>query len=233
MFIRNIVTDVIAILKHPQFRPAAGLCRYAFPCLCWHQPVATTLDHQQRLLYLLHHTLQVESLQLVECLLLVGGFEPVNQRIAAYLRTPLEVFSLVVGPTVFDRRLDPLFKCGGTYNELSAKTHTHQTYPSRIHVWSALKVIDGVLDRNFVVKAQWELEFHLSLTWAINGQHRHPSPQKVVAINVQFFLHRIQSRDEYHHGWPGSVPRLAQDAGHCRASLVADSYTFASKVEKR
>src|SRR5947209_6707689 len=133
MFVRNIITDVIAILKHPQFRPAAGLCRYALPLLCWH---------------------------------------------------------------------------------------------------TAVEVIDGVLDRNFVVKAQWKLEFHLSLTWAVDGQHRHPSPQKVIAIHVQFFFHRIQSRDENHYGWPGSMPRFAQDAGHSRASLIRDSYTFAWEVEK-
>src|SRR5205807_1424476 len=92
---------------------------------------------------------------LVKRLLLVGGFEPVNQCIATYLRAPLEVFSLVVGPTVFDRCPDPLFKCRGTYNELSTKTHTHQTYPSRIHVWSALEVIDGVLDSYTFA---WEVE---------------------------------------------------------------------------
>src|SRR6266571_9259696 len=89
-----------------------------------------------------------------------------------------------------------------------------------------------MLDRYFVVIAHWILEFHLPLPRAIDRQHRHPSPEKVVAINMQFFLDRIQARDEDHHWGLGSVPGLPQDAIHRGSPLVGDSHMLAGKIEE-
>ena len=82
MLVRNVVADVIPVLKHPQ------LCLYCFGCYALtlfrrHKHVATAMDYQQGALYLFRHTLQVELLQLVERILLVSGFEAVYLCFAA------------------------------------------------------------------------------------------------------------------------------------------------------
>jgi len=127
MLVRNVVADVIPILKHPQ------LCldcfrRYALTLFRWHKPVATAMDYQQEALYLFRHTLQVELLQLVERILLVSGFEAVYLCFAAYHGAPFEVLSLIVRPTVFNRGLYPVLKSRGTYSELASKAHAHYTH---------------------------------------------------------------------------------------------------------
>src|SRR5712691_11253190 len=96
MFIRNVVADVIAILKHPQFRHAACLRCYALPLFRWYKSVATAHDDQQRACYLLRHTLQVEVLQLVESILLVSSFEAVDVRFPAYHGPLIEAISRAV-----------------------------------------------------------------------------------------------------------------------------------------
>src|SRR6266566_5431610 len=105
VLIRNVVADVIAILKHPQLCCAARFRCYALPLFCRHKPVAAPLNHQQRALYLLRYSPQIELLQFVECLLLVSSFEAVHHRLATYHRAVFEVGSLVIWTTVFNHRL--------------------------------------------------------------------------------------------------------------------------------
>src|SRR5947209_19222480 len=62
MFVRDVVADVIAVFKHPEFCPAACLGGYALPLFRRHKPVAAALDDQERTCYPLCHPLQVELL---------------------------------------------------------------------------------------------------------------------------------------------------------------------------
>src|ERR1700730_10381468 len=65
MFVWYVVADVIAVLKHPQFCPAACLRRDALTLFRWHEPIAAALNDQQGACNLLRHSLQVELLQFV------------------------------------------------------------------------------------------------------------------------------------------------------------------------
>jgi hypothetical protein len=62
MLIGNIVTDVVAILKKPEFCVFACFCRYALPLGWWHKPILASLDNEQWACNLLRYTLQVELL---------------------------------------------------------------------------------------------------------------------------------------------------------------------------
>src|SRR2546430_1543936 len=198
MFVRDVVADVIAVFEHPEFRPAACLDCYALPLFRRHKPVAATLDDQERTCYPLCHALQVELLQLIERILFVSGFETVNHRFAAYARAVSEIRGLVVWPAIFDGRLYALLKCGGTYGKLTAKTDAHQAHAGCVYIWPALKVVNGVFYGHLVIVAQGKLEFQLSLSRTVDGQHRQAPPQKVIAIPVQPFLHGIKSGHENH-----------------------------------
>src|SRR5258708_18784888 len=149
-----------------------------------HKPILSSLDYQQGTCHLLRHALQVELLQCVERVLCVSGFEPVYHRVAAYLGASIEILGLVVRSAVFNRRLYSMFKCRGTHGEVTPKTHTHQAHAARIHVRSALKVVDGITNRYFVIMTQWILKLHFSLTRPIDRQHPQPSFEKVIAIRV-------------------------------------------------
>ena len=102
MLVNDVVADVVAVLKHPEFRVAACLSRYTLPLFRRHKPVAPALDHQQRTPYFLRYPQQVELLQLVECVLLARSFEAVYHCFAAYHRTVFEIGSLVVRTTIFN-----------------------------------------------------------------------------------------------------------------------------------
>src|SRR5258708_13050425 len=143
VFIRNVVTDMVAILKHPQLCPAACFLCYAPSLRGWYKPIQCALDDQQRTLNLLRHTSQVELPQFVERILLVSGFETVNQRFAAYLRAPFEVLGLVIRSAVFNRAFYAVFKGRATYRELTAKPYAHPPHPPTIDIFPALKILNS------------------------------------------------------------------------------------------
>src|SRR5258706_5212881 len=118
MFVRDVVADVIAVFKHPEFRSAACLGCYALPLFCRHKPVAAALDDQERTCYPLYHALQVELLQLIERILFVSSLEAVNHRVTAYAGAAFEVRCLPVLPANFNRGLYAMLKHGSPYSKL-------------------------------------------------------------------------------------------------------------------
>ena len=110
MFIRNVIADMVAVFKHPEFRPAACLRRYALTLYCWHKPVASALNNQQRALYFIRHPLQVELPQFVHGILYRCGFKAMNVRFAADYGALREALNGVIRAAVFNRRPQPAFE---------------------------------------------------------------------------------------------------------------------------
>src|SRR6266699_1998385 len=75
------------------------------------------------------------------------------------------------------------------------------------------------------------VEFHLSLSGAVDCQHRHPPPQTVIALIMPRFLHRLKSRREDYYWGLRRMPGLPEDTIHRRASLVGNCHVFTRKIE--
>src|SRR5581483_2360078 len=96
-----------------------------------------------------------------------------------------------------------------------------------------LKVIDGIADGHFIIVAYRMLKLHLALSGTIDSQHRHAASEKVISIGVQFFLHRIQARNEDYHWRLRSMPRLPQDTIERGSSFIGNGDRFAGKIAQR
>src|ERR1700676_3470487 len=101
-------------------------------------------------------------------------------------RQPVKRPREVVPATVANDRLQTRFKSSSSWSIVSTQTDTHQPDAPRIYIRSALKIIDSVTGRHFVVVAHGVLELHFALPGAVNRHHRHTAPQKVFAVAVHF-----------------------------------------------
>src|SRR5579875_2843595 len=147
-----------------------------------------------------------------------------HHRSATDERAIFEIGGLIIRATVLYRGPHTLLKNSRARRKLTAETHPHQTYTLCIHIGTALKIVDGIAHWHFIIMAQREGKFHLTLTWPIDGQHRHAAPQKILAIEVQFFLHRVQTRNQDDYRRFSSVPGLSEDAIHGCAILIGDRH---------
>src|SRR5579884_604187 len=136
MLIRDIVADVIAILKHPQF-----CISFSPPCFPHHplgvcgrdKSITASHDHEKWAGYLLHHALKVEGLQLFTRLRLVGSFQAIDKCLARQLGSPIKVFREVVCATVSNYGLQSRLECGCTGSIISTEADSHQSDALRIH----------------------------------------------------------------------------------------------------
>src|SRR5579875_1728756 len=93
-------------------------------------------------------------------------------------RAIFEIGGLIIRATVLYRGPHTLLKNSRARRKLTAEAHTHQAHAPCIHVCATLKIVNGITYRHFVVMAQREGKFHLTLARPIDGQHCHAAPQK-------------------------------------------------------
>src|SRR5579884_1648536 len=193
VLVGDVVADVVAVFKEPEFRVAADLRRDALALFRRHEAVAATLNDEHGATDALRYALQVELLQFFLGILFASGLEAMHHRFAADARAVAKVGSLVVGAAVFDGGFDARLESGGAHGELAAETDTHQAYAPGVYIRAAFQVVDGVSHGDFVIVAQGEVELHLTLSGAVDSQHCHAAPQEVIAVEVQFFFDGVET----------------------------------------
>src|SRR5947208_10563667 len=78
VLVNDVVADVVAVLKHPEFRYFTRLCRHPRCVRRGNKSIPASHDDQQRTVYLLHHALEIKCLQFRARFRLACSFEPVG-----------------------------------------------------------------------------------------------------------------------------------------------------------
>ena len=87
--------------------------------------------------------------------------------------------------------------------------------------------------RNFGVIAQWQVKLHLALSRTINSKHSHASFEKVFAIHMKLFFHRVETRQQNNDWRFGRMPGFSENTIHSSSLYIRNSYSLAWKVEIR
>jgi hypothetical protein len=162
----------------------------------------------------------------------IGAVRAHAERFDVDDRPPVEVCHALIRAGQRDARLDAFFEACGARRVIAAERHAPDADAAAVDVAARLQVIDDCLHGLFVFRADWQIEFRLTLARPIEGERREPAPEEAVLVVVHLLLRRVESHAHDDDRGLRDSSRLAQVAIE-RRSLVGNRDALARRIDEQ